>query len=114
MEFFGVSQDPTPAGLVQSWSCAGMGGANVGHYCNPAVDSLLARGGRRQADASRLWSQAVRRIAEDVPALFQAAVVASVPVHKRFTNVTLRPESLWSTVWQWQLRPGQGLERDRP
>lgn len=114
MEFFGVSQDPTPAGLVQSWSCAGIGGANVGHYCNPAVDSLLARGGRRQADASRLWSQAVRRIAEDVPALFQAAVVASVPVHKRFTNVTLRPESLWSTVWQWQLRPGQGLERDRP
>jgi peptide/nickel transport system substrate-binding protein len=114
MESFGVSQDPTPAGLVQSWSCAGIGGANVGHYCNPEVDSLLARGGRRASESSRLWSKAVRQIADDVPALFQAALVAGVPVHRRFTRVTLRPESLWSAVWQWQLRPGQALERDRP
>ncbi len=114
MEFFGVSQDPTPAGLVQSWSCAGIGGSNVGHYCNPLVDSLLARGGRNAGDAPRLWSEAVRRIAEDVPALFQAAVVASVPVHRRFTEVVLPPESLWSAVWRWRLRPGQALERDRP
>lgn len=114
MESFGVSQDPTPAGLVQSWSCAGMGGANVGHYCNPTVDSLLAQGSRQSDASSRLWSEAVRRIAEDVPALFQAALVASVPVHRRFTNVTLRPESLWAAVWQWQLRPGQALERDQP
>lgn len=114
LEFFGVNQDPTPAGLVQSWSCAGIGGSNVGHYCNPAVDSLLARGGRRASEASRLWSEAVRRIAEDVPALFQAAIVASVPVHRRFTNVALRPESLWASVWQWRLGPGQALDRDRP
>lgn len=98
MESFGVSQDPTPAGLVQSWSCAGIGGSNVGHYCNPDVDSLLARGGRRASDAPRLWSEAVRQIAADVPALFQAALVAGVPVHKRFTRVTLPPQSLWSTV----------------
>ncbi len=114
MESFGVSQDPTPAGLVQSWSCAGIGGANVGHYCNPEVDSLLARGGRDASESSRLWSAAVRQIADDVPALFQAALVAGVPVHQRFTRVTLRPESLWSEVWQWQLRSGQALQRDRP
>jgi peptide/nickel transport system substrate-binding protein len=113
LDSYGVNQDPTPSGLVQSWSCAGIGGSNVGHYCNPAVDSLLAQGTRgTAATAPRAWSVAVRRIAEDVPAIFQYATVAGTAVHRRFTNVTIRPESVWSTVWQWRLRPGQALARD--
>lgn len=113
LEFWQPLQDPTPSGLVQSWACAGIGGSNVGHYCNPAVDSLLARGSRAgAAEATRRWSEAVARIAEDVPAVFLYALVYGTAVHRRFTNVTIRPESAWSTVWQWRLRPGQALPRD--
>ncbi len=115
LEFWGVSQDPTPSSLVQTWSCGGIGGTNVSHYCNPMVDTLLARGTRSPAaEAAALWSRAVRLIADDVPAIFLYAQVGSTAVHRRFTNVTIRPESVWSTAWQWRLRPGQALPRDGP
>ena len=37
IDFSSVSQDPSPSGLTQSWTCAG--GNNVAQYCDPAVDS---------------------------------------------------------------------------
>ena len=51
LELSASSQDPTPSGLVQSWTCAGIGGSNVSHYCDPKVDSLLARAGRGDAES---------------------------------------------------------------
>jgi peptide/nickel transport system substrate-binding protein len=115
LEINGASQDPTPSGLTQSWTCAGIGGSNVAHYCDPMVDSLLARAALgRRGQAERLYRDAVRRIADDVPAIFLAAPVFGTPVHRRYTNVVVRPESTWSLVWQWTLRPGQEIDRDRP
>lgn len=113
LEIYGVGQDPSPAGLVQSWTCAGIGGSNVSHYCNPAVDSLmtLAIGARR--DAGARWRTAVKRLADDYPAIFVAALVSSAAVHRRFENVVLPPESIWSGIWQWRVRPGAQLARDR-
>lgn len=114
LEMYGVIQDPSPAGLVQTWTCAGIGGSNVSHYCNPAVDSLLARAAEsRHPAAERVYRDAVRRIADDMPAIFLVAPVFGAQVHGRFTGVTVRPESSWSLAWQWRLRPGQQLERDR-
>jgi peptide/nickel transport system substrate-binding protein len=114
LEMYGVIQDPSPSGLVQTWGCAGIGGSNVSHYCNSAVDSLLGRAAESPHPAAeRYYREAVRRIAEDVPAIFLAAPVFGALVHARFTGVTMRPESTWSLVWQWSLRPGQQLERDR-
>jgi peptide/nickel transport system substrate-binding protein len=115
LELSAASQDPTPSGLVQSWTCAGIGGSNVSHYCDPAVDSLLARAAvGRAGKARQLYGAAVRQIAEDVPAIFLAAPVFGTPVHRRFTSVVVRPESSWSLIWQWALRPGQQIDRDRP
>lgn len=42
LDLTAVNQDPSPTGLTQSWSCAGIGGSNVAHYCDPGVDSLMA------------------------------------------------------------------------
>ncbi len=109
----GVSQDPTPSGLTQSWTCAGIGGSNVAHYCDPKVDSLLALAPTAKNGPERAWREAVRLLAADMPAIFIASPVASPAVHRRFTNVTLRPESTWSQVWQWSVRPGQQIDRDR-
>jgi len=101
MDFYGVNQDPSPGGLVQSWTCAGIGGSNVIHYCNPAVDSLIARAIVAQKNGPALWREAVRRIANDYPAIFVASPVATVAVNRRFQNVTVRPASPWAWVWQW-------------
>ena len=106
-------RSPTPAGLTQSWSCAAPSTSNAGHYCNRSVDSLIALAAVAPKNPGRLYREAVRRIAEDVPAIFLAAQVPVVAVHRRFTNVTLRPESLWANLWMWSVRPGQQLERDR-
>lgn len=107
-------QDPTPSGLVQSWSCAGVGGSNLAHYCDPVVDSLLRRAAIGDAGrAARLYRDTVRRIADDFPAIFLATAVSGTPVHRRFTNVVVRPESSWSLIWQWTLKPGQQIDRDR-
>ncbi len=113
LDMYGVSQDPTPSGLVQSWSCAGIGGSNVIGYCNPRVDSLLARAQRRGKEAPRLYRDVARVIATDAPAIFLAAPVSGVAVHRRFTRVQIRAESAWADVWRWSLRPELALERDR-
>ncbi len=113
LDFYSTNQDPTPAGLTQSWSCAAPSSSNAGHYCNPSVDSLIALATVAPKDPGRLYREAVRRIAEDVPAIFIAAQVPVVAVHRRFTNVSLRPESIWANLWLWRVRPGQQLERDR-
>lgn len=114
LEMDGVIQDPTPSGLTQSWTCAGIGGSNVARYCNTRVDSLLALAPAARGGPEPAWREAVRLIASDLPAIFLAAPVAFPAVHRRFTNVTLRPESTWSLVWQWSVRPGQQSDRDRP
>lgn len=113
LEFWAANQDPTPTGLATSWTCTSRRSYNVTHYCNPAVDSLIARGTLSLKPAQQIWRDAVKRIALDYPAMFIAAPVTSTAVHKRFEHVTLRPESMWADVWRWSVKPGAQLERDR-
>jgi peptide/nickel transport system substrate-binding protein len=113
LEFWQSKQDPTPTGLATSWSCSSDRKFNVTHYCNPLVDSLIARGTLSQKPMPHVWREAVRRIAEDYPAMFIAAPVASTAIHKRFEHVSLRPESMWADVWKWSVKPGEQIDRDR-
>jgi len=113
LEFYGVSQDPTPSGLTQTWLCSSPRISNVSHYCNPAVDSLVARGKVDRSGGAAYFRDAVLRIAADAPAIFMTATVPVVAVHRRITNVSIRPESTWNDLWRWSIRPGQQLERDR-
>lgn len=101
IEFAGVNQDPTPSGLTQSWTCAGIGGSNSIRYCNPVFDSLLARAIVAQKDAPALWHRALTQIASDYPAIFVAAPVTVYAVSRRFNNVSIFPGSAWANVWQW-------------
>lgn len=103
-------QDPNPAGLLQSWSCAG--GNNLGTYCDPAVDSLLTRAESARDGGRELWQQALRRIDSDAPAAFLFAPANVVAVHRRFADVVLRPEGLWSGLAAWSVTPGRQLPRD--
>jgi len=102
LDFAGGSQDPAPSGLTQSWSCAGIGGANMSHYCDPKVDTLIARAVRADNGAV-VWRDALRQIADDYPAILMAALTNTYVVNRRFQNVTLRPGSPWANVWQWKV-----------
>jgi peptide/nickel transport system substrate-binding protein len=111
IDFSGASMDPSPSGLANSWSCGGAG--NVAHYCDPVVDSLFERASRSGANVADLWRAALIRIEEDAPAAFMYAPLYVYAVNRRFTNVTIRPESSWLALWQWtmggaQARKGTG------
>lgn len=105
IDFASASLDPSPSGLVQSWSCEGRNGSNVAQYCNPLVDSLLSAAQSRRVNALQAYRDAVRTIVADVPAVFLFAPVNPVAIQGRIANVGLRPDSPWVLLWRWTIRP---------
>jgi peptide/nickel transport system substrate-binding protein len=113
IDFSSASLDPSPSGLVQSWSCAGRGGMNVAQYCNPAVDSLLDLAITTRENSRPVWHRLIRTIVDDAPAAFLYAPSNPMALHARFEQVTINPDSPWSSVWRWRVRRGHELPRDR-
>jgi peptide/nickel transport system substrate-binding protein len=107
VEFAATSQDPSPTGLNQGWSCRGS--TNVSGFCDPVVDSLLDRASR--ATDPEAWRAVLRRIEDDVPAVFMYAPSFMYVVHRRFANVRIRPESAWLALREWTV---SGAEPRRP
>jgi peptide/nickel transport system substrate-binding protein len=102
IDFTAVTQDPSPSGLTQSWSCTG--GTNVAKYCNPRVDSLLAQAvlGSEQ-NPIRTWVAVLRQIEADAPATFLYAPSNVNAVRKRFRNVSISPASSWQLLREWEV-----------
>lgn len=103
IDFSAVSQDPTPSGLTQAWTCAG--GSNVGRYCSPRVDSLIERAVLGRGDPAKTWVAVLRQIEADAPATFLYAPAYVYAVKRRFRNVTISPISSWLLVHQWSTDP---------
>jgi peptide/nickel transport system substrate-binding protein len=101
IDFSASMQDPSPSGLVQSWSCEASG--NKGRYCDRAVDSLLERAILARDDARSTWHEILRRIEADAPATFLYSQTFAFVVNRRFSDVAIRPESSWMSVWQWKV-----------
>lgn len=114
-EIAGTNLDPTPSGLVQSWSCAGIGpgGTNVGSTCNPRFDEALNRATRAVGDANSAWKAAIAALQADNPAAFLFSPAQVVVLHRRYRNVSVRADLAWSDLWRWSVDPGQRLARDR-
>jgi len=113
LDFSQAAMAASPSGMVQSWSCAGRSGSNVGQYCNPRVDSLLDAAASGRTDPLPLYREAVRQVNEDAPAVFMYVVTNAAAVHTRFANVQFRPDAWWSLLWKWSVRPGRQIARDR-
>lgn len=106
LDFGQATMDPSPAGMVQTWSCAGRGGSNKAYYCDPKVDSLLARALRApRKEALALYRETVRTIAADAPAVFLYSTTTPMAVSDRIKNVELVPVAPWSAVWRWSPGP---------
>jgi peptide/nickel transport system substrate-binding protein len=114
IDFNSPVMDPSPSGIVQSWSCAGRSGSNVGQYCNPTVDSLIDRAILSTGNTERNWREAYAALQHDVPAVFLVSPTTLFAVHTRYRGVTLRRESLYSTIWQWSVDPSRRIARDGP
>ena len=107
LDFAATSQDPSPTGLGQGWSCNGS--TNVGKFCDPVVDSLLDAASR--ATRPDAWRAVLRRIEEDAPAVFMYAPSFMYAVRRRYGNVRIRPESPWAALREWTV---SGPEPRRP
>jgi peptide/nickel transport system substrate-binding protein len=99
MLFSSASLDPTPSGLVYSWSCHGPG--NVGRYCDAAADSLLYRAIATRSADREAWHAFLRRVEDNVPAAFIYSQTYVYGVNRRFGDVVIRPESSWIDLWRW-------------
>ncbi len=110
-----TTMDPTPSGLVQSWSCAGIGngGTNVGSTCNPRFDEALNRAVRASGDAGAAWKTAIMALQADNPAVFLYSLAQVVVLHQRYRNVSVRADLPWSDLWRWSVDPSQRLARDQ-
>ena len=108
IDFASTSQDPSPSGLAQGWSCQGR--TNVARYCDPAVDSLIDTAVRTSEGAGQAWHAVLGRIEDDAPAVSLYALSYMYAVNRRFTNVRIRPESAWLSLREWTVGP-QGARR---
>jgi len=99
IDFSAASQDPSPSGLVYSWTCSGPG--NAGGYCDPVADSMLQRAIASPKADRHLWHDFLKRVEENAPAAFIYTQVFAFGVNRRFREVTIRPESSWSALWRW-------------
>ncbi len=110
----GWNDDPTPSGIRQNWSTAGIGGSNYGGYANPEFDRLvdLAIGEFDAARARQRWRAAYTTIIEDAPAIWLATPTQVAAVHRRLENVTLQPQEWTATLWTWRVTPGKTVPRD--
>jgi peptide/nickel transport system substrate-binding protein len=115
LDFGGAVQDPSPSGIVNSWSCvnAGVPDANVGSYCDPVVDSLAAAARFTTADPAPLWREVLGRIQADAPAVFLYAPATVFAVSNRYRNAVLRADSPWADLRRWSVDPARALPRDR-
>jgi hypothetical protein len=63
-------------------------------------------------DPAPIWRKALIRIAEDAPAVWAYTPTSVAIVHRRFEQVSFRPQSSWLDLWRWRLKPGAALPRD--
>lgn len=110
----GWNDDPTPSGIRQNWTTAGIGGSNYGGYSNAEFDRLVdaAIGEFDPARARERWRAAYTVIIEDAPAVWLATPMNVAAVHRRLENVSLQPQEWTATLWQWRVAPGRTIPRD--
>ena len=92
--------EPSPRGLADQWTAAGIGILNYGRYNNPAFDRLFheALGAADLLTARRAWRAALDTLNADAPALFLYAPVNVAAVSRRVQGFTIDPYSWLSGI----------------
>ena len=92
--------EPSPRGLADQWTAAGIGILNYGGYANPAFDRQFeaALGATEVGAARRAWRGALDTLNADAPALFLYAPVNVAAVSSRVSGFSIDPFSWLSGV----------------
>ncbi|MDH4351567.1 MAG: ABC transporter substrate-binding protein [Gemmatimonadota bacterium] len=103
--------DLPPGSMRAMWGTSGIGGSNYDAYASPVFDSLVDRAAETTdpGTARALWHEALQVINDDAPAVWLFSPKTLAGVNRRLTNVTLRPDEWWATVWTWKSGRRQGV-----
>ncbi len=98
--------EPSPRGLADQWTTAGIGVLNYGGYRSPAFDRLFAEavGATDVPTARAAWRTAFDTLNADAPALFLYAPVNVAAVSRRIEDFEVNPYSWLSGLPGWTLR----------
>ncbi len=106
--YIGASLDePSPRGLGDQWTTAGIRVLNYSHYRSPAFDSLFRRASSMTGSvpAARLaWHEAIAQLNQDVPAIWLYTPANVAAVAKRLDGVSIDPYSWMAGVTGWKIR----------
>ena len=109
------NDDPTPSSIRQTWTTEAIGDANFVGYSNPQFDRLVqeASFAPDPATATSKWKAVFSTILDDAPGIWLATLTQVAAIHRRYENVTIRPDQWTATLWTWRITPGAMTERDR-
>jgi peptide/nickel transport system substrate-binding protein len=99
--------EPSPRGLAEQWTTAGIGAINYGHYSNAAFDRRFGEAVEAHdvATARRRWREAMDTLNADAAALFLYAPVNVAAVSRRVEGLTIDPYSWLSGLPSLTVRP---------
>ncbi len=107
--------DPSPtASVTQHWGRGAPG--NVGHYDNSTFQRALKAAGHgagKPEEAARAWREVFDILNDDAPAVWLYSPNLVAAVHRRVTDVQIRPDSWWALVRTWRIPADQLIQRDR-
>jgi peptide/nickel transport system substrate-binding protein len=97
--------EPSPRGIAEQWTGAGVGAQNFGGYDSPAFDSAFVRAAHASSlpQARALWRAALDTLNADAPALFLYAPSNVAAVSRRITGFAIDPYSWLSGLPEWGL-----------
>ena len=106
--------EPSPRGLAEQWTRAGIGQLNHGRWVHPGFDSLLAAAAaeRDPARAKARYVEAMDTLNADAPAIFLYTPVQTAAVHRRIGNVAIDPYAWIGRLPEWTIDPRQLVARD--
>lgn len=98
---------PSPRGVAEQWTSAGVGQLNFGRYASPAFDRLVEQAGATTdpQTARHIWREAFDTLNADAPALFLYAPVNVAAVSRRVEGFVLNPYSWLSGLPEARLKP---------
>jgi peptide/nickel transport system substrate-binding protein len=95
--------EPSPRGLADQWTTAGINVLNYGGYRSAGFDSLFTRAlaARTVPESRNAWREAMGWINDDAPALFLYAPTNVAAVSHRLHGVVIDPYSWVSGIRKW-------------
>jgi peptide/nickel transport system substrate-binding protein len=98
--------EPSPRGLADQWTAAGIGVLNYSHYRSPVFDSLFRRASAvtgSVTEARRAWHDALTELNRDVPAIWLYTPTNVAGVSRRVEGVNIDPYSWLAGVRTWRI-----------